>query len=748
MIGQTVSHYKILEKLGEGGMGEVYLAEDTSLGRKVAIKFLSSDKASDSESRQRFVHEARAQAMLSHPNIATFYEVGEENGQVFIVMEYIEGQPLSRLAAGEKLSLSEILDIAIQVGEGLQAAHEKGITHRDIKPENVLVTAKRLAKITDFGLAKWKGASTLTQSGARMGTAYYMSPEQVEGKKVDHRTDIFSLGIILYELLCARRPFEGDTDTAIFYDLINTQPQPLARFARNLPEKLEQIVMKCLAKKPEERYQHIDELLVDLRSVKKKLETGSPASETSKIASAPSIAVLPFTNMSPEPENEYFSDGLTEEIIAHLAKIRALKVISRTSVMRYKQTAKSLKQIATELGVRHILEGSVRKQGNHLRITAQLVDALEDAHLWAETYRGTVEDVFDIQEKVAGEIAEALKLKLSPQEQRNLEKRQTENTEAYQLYLKGRYYWNKRTEEGLKKGIEFFEQAIEKDPTYALAYTGLADSYNVLTAFGLVAPADAIPRIRAAASRALEIDEALAEAHISRAWWAACFDREWETSEREFKLGIELNPNYATGHHWYSLFLTCMGRFDEAVTVIKRALKLDPFSLIINTNVGWWVNYFDRRYDQAIDQLQRTLDLDANFIMAHYGLALAYNESGKYSEAILECEKAQRLSGGWLEMTAALGYSQALAGNRKEAEKILGELKEVLPPRYVSSYSIALIYFVLGKREQALDWLEKGYEEKAFFMIWLKVDPRWDSLRSEPRFVSLLQKMGFGEITN
>jgi len=748
MIGQTVSHYKILEKLGEGGMGEVYLAEDTSLGRKVAIKFLSSDKASDSESRQRFVHEARAQAMLSHPNIATFYEVGEENGQVFIVMEYIEGQPLSRLAAGEKLSLSEILDIAIQVGEGLQAAHEKGITHRDIKPENVLVTAKRLAKITDFGLAKWKGASTLTQSGARMGTAYYMSPEQVEGKKVDHRTDIFSLGIILYELLCARRPFEGDTDTAIFYDLINTQPQPLARFARNLPEKLEQIVMKCLAKKPEERYQHIDELLVDLRSIKKKLETGSPASETSKIASAPSIAVLPFTNMSPEPENEYFSDGLTEEIIAHLAKIRALKVISRTSVMRYKQTAKSLKQIATELGVRHILEGSVRKQGNHLRITAQLVDALEDAHLWAETYRGTVEDVFDIQEKVAGEIAEALKLKLSPQEQRNLEKRQTENTEAYQLYLKGRYYWNKRTEEGLKKGIEFFEQAIEKDPTYALAYTGLADSYNVLTAFGLVAPADAIPRIRAAASRALEIDEALAEAHISRAWWAACFDREWETSEREFKLGIELNPNYATGHHWYSLFLTCMGRFDEAVTVIKRALKLDPFSLIINTNVGWWVNYFDRRYDQAIDQLQRTLDLDANFIMAHYGLALAYNESGKYSEAILECEKAQRLSGGWLEMTAALGYSQALAGNRKEAEKILGELKEVLPPRYVSSYSIALIYFVLGKREQALDWLEKGYEEKAFFMIWLKVDPRWDSLRSEPRFVSLLQKMGFGEITN
>src|SRR3989304_6671197 len=290
MIGQTISHYKILEKLGEGGMGEVYLAEDPNLGRKVAVKFLSSDKAADPESRQRFVHEARAQAMLSHPNIATFYEVGEMQDKVFIVMEYIEGQPLSNLAQVEKLTLPEILDLAIQVGEGLQAAHEKGITHRDIKPENVLVTAKHHAKITDFGLAKWKGASTLTKTGARMGTAFYMSPEQVEGKKVDHRTDIFSLGTILYELLCARRPFEGDTDTAIFYDLINTQPQPLARFARNIPEKLEQIVLKCLAKKAEERYQHIDELLVDLGSAKKKIESGLSASETSQSTSAPSIA--------------------------------------------------------------------------------------------------------------------------------------------------------------------------------------------------------------------------------------------------------------------------------------------------------------------------------------------------------------------------------------------------------------------------------------------------------------------------
>ena len=742
MIGQTISHYKILEKLGEGGMGEVYLAEDISLGRKVAVKFLSSDKAADPESRQRFVHEARAQAMLSHPNIATFYEVGEEADKVYIVMEYIEGQPLSNLAQFEKFSLAEILDIAIQIGEGLQAAHEKGIIHRDIKPENVLVTAKHHAKITDFGLAKWKGASTLTQTGARMGTAYYMSPEQVEGKKVDHRTDIFSLGTILYELLCARRPFEGETDTAIFYDLINTSPQPLARYSRDVPNELERTVMKCLAKRPEERYQHIDELLVDLRSVKKKLETGSPAAEVSKIALSPSIAVLPFTNMSPEPENEYFSDGLTEEIIAQLAKIRALKVISRTSVMRYKQTAKSLKLIATELGVRHILEGSVRKQGNHLRITAQLVDALEDAHLWAETYQGTVEDVFYIQERVACEIAEALKLKLSPQEQRNLEKRQTENTEAYQLYLKGRFFWNKRTEEGLKKGIEYFEQAIEKDPAYALAYTGLADSYIILTAYSFIAPNEAVPRIRAAVLKALEIDAMLAEAHISQAL-SRCFDWDWGAAEREFKLGIELNPNYATGHHWYAIFLTVMGRFDEAVTVIKRALKLDPFSLIINTDAGRWVNYFGRQYDQDINQLQKTLEMDANFAMAHYHLALAYNETGRYAEAMIECQKAQQLTGGWPEITAALGYSQALAGNRKESERTLEELKEVLNRRYVSSYSIALIYLVLGDKEGALEWLEKGYQERAFYMVLLKVDPRLDALRTDPRFIALFQKMGF-----
>ncbi len=743
MIGQIVSHYKILDKLGEGGMGEVYLAEDMSLGRKVAVKFLSSDKASDAESRQRFVHEARAQAMLSHPNIATFHEVGEKNGQVFIVMEYIEGQPLSRLAQNDRLTMPEILNLVIQVGEGLQAAHEKGITHRDIKPENVLVTTKHHAKITDFGLAKWKGASTLTRTGVRMGTAYYMSPEQVEGEKIDHRTDIFSLGTILYELVCARRPFEGDTDAAIFYDLVHTHPHPVARYNREVPEKLEQSIFKCLAKKPEERYQHMDELLVDLRAVKKNLEAGLSATEGLKSASAPSIAVLPFTNMSSEAENEYFSDGLTEEIIAQLAKIHALKVISRTSIMRYKQTAKPLKLIATELGVRHILEGSVRKQGSHLRITAQLVDALEDAHLWAETYRGTVEDVFDIQEKVAGQIAEAMKLKLSSQEQKNLEKRHTENPAAYELYLKGRFWWNKRTEEGMKKGMVFFNHAIEKDPKYALAYVGLADAHILLGVYGYLPFREVMPKAEKAALRALELDATLSEAYASLAHFKMLYDWDWAGGEQLFQRSIELNPNYAAAHLWYSLTLSALGKLEEALVEIKRGRELDPLSLIINTDVGM-IHYMARRYDQAFEETRKTLEIDPNFFVAHLGLGRTYLQVGNFEEAIAELRKALKVSSESTLVLATLGYAYARVGKRGEALDVLKRLEEVSKERYVSPYTRAILYTGLGETEQAFEWLDKAFKERCLWAVHtpLAVDPIFDPLRSDPRFSALLKKVG------
>ncbi|MGE5692444.1 MAG: protein kinase domain-containing protein, partial [Candidatus Zixiibacteriota bacterium] len=589
MIGRTISHYKILQKLGEGGMGEVYLAEDTSLGRKVAIKFLSSDKAFDPESRQRFVHEARTQAMLSHPNIATFHEVGEAENKAFIVMEYIEGRPLSDSAQLEKLSLPEILDLAIQIGEGLSAAHEKGIVHRDIKPENILVTSKRHAKITDFGLAKWKGASTLTKTGTRMGTAYYMSPEQVEGKKVDNRTDIFSLGVILYELLCARRPFEGDTDTAIFYDLINTQPQPLARFARNIPEKLEQIVLKCLAKKPEERYQSTADLVADLKTLRRTSDIQNlPVSRSQPVISRKSwigiaaglgiivlalaaylilpkffttvssdtksgrkmLAVLPFDNLG-SVEEEYFADGITEEITTRLAKIGRLGVISHTSARKYKKTDKTLKQIGAELGADYILEGNIRwaKSGgaSRIRINPQLIQVSDDSHLWAENYDAVLNDVFELQSSIAEKVAAALDVALLEPERRVLAAKPTENLEAYDFYLRGNDQFNRTTigaigaEKYLRIAFQMYERAVDLDPNFALAHCQFS-RVNTELYWHFDRKEKYLKEAKAAVEKVFKISPGLPEAHLALGSYHY-HDREYERALEQFAIAQKNLPN-------------------------------------------------------------------------------------------------------------------------------------------------------------------------------------------------------------
>lgn len=721
-------------------MGVVYKAHDTRLERDVALKFLPFHFGNDGGQKQRFIQEAKAASALDHPNICTIHEVSEtSDGQTFICMAFYEGETLKEKIGRKTLKLEEAIGFAVQVASGLAAAHAKGIVHRDIKPLNIMVTQEGRVKILDFGIAKLAGKTGHTKEGAALGTVEYMSPEQAQGKTVDQRTDIWSLGVVLYEMVSGQAPFRSDYEQATIYSILNEHPRPIAGLRGDRLFELEGVIGKCLQKEPDSRYQRADELAAGLR----KIDAGFNQTAGTAAALVKAIAVLPFENISPDKENEYFSDGLTEEIIANLSKIRTLKVISRTSAMRYKGSNKPLSQIALELRVQYVLEGSVRQQGNDLRITAQLIEATQDVHLWAEKYRGTMEDVFEIQEKVAGEIAKALEVQLTPNEQQGLKKRQTEDTEAYQLYLKGRYFWNKRNEEGLKKGIEYFEQAIEKDPEYALAYSGLADSYTVLAAFTLIAPKEALPKIRTAALNALKMDEILAEAHISLAWSKCWHDRDWSAAEREFKWGIEHKPNYATGHHWYALFLTAMGRYEEALAAIKQALELDPFSLIINTNTGFWVQYFAREYNRAINQLQKTLDMDANFAMAHYGLALTYNEAGRYAEAIFESQKALQLTSGRQDMKAVLGYSYARAGNREEAEKILEELKRVRAHQYVSSYSIALIHLALGDGMQALEELEKAFEEQAIYMIWIKIDPRLDLLRTEPRFVALLQKMGF-----
>lgn len=655
MINETISHYKILQKLGEGGMGEVYLAEDTSLGRKVAMKFLSSDKASDPESRQRFVHEARAQAMLSHPNIATFHEVGEEGDKVFIVMEYIEGQPLSNLAQFEKFSLAEILDIAIQIGEGLQAAHEKGIIHRDIKPENVLVTSKHHAKITDFGLAKWKGASTLTKTGARMGTAFYMSPEQVEGKKVDNRTDIFSLGVVLYELLCARRPFEGDTDTAIFYDLINTQPQPLARFARNLPENLEQIVMKCLAKRPEERYQSAADLVADLKTLRRTSEIQSiPVSHTKPAASRKSwigisvglgiillafaayvilpkffttvsndtksgrkmLAVLPFENLG-SPEEEYFADGITEEITTRLAKIGGLGVISHTSARKYKKTDKTLKQIGAELGADFILEGNIRwaKSGgaSRLRINPQLIRVSDDSHLWAENYNAVLDDVFELQSSIAEKVATALDVALLEPERHVLAAKPTENLEAYDFYLRGNDHFNRTTPGSpgggkyMRIALQMYRKAVELDSGFALAYSQLSRA-NTELYWHYERKDEYLRDAKAAVEKSFKLVPGLPEAHLALGSYYY-HAREYEKALEQFAIAQRSLPNNPDLMGEIGYVQRRQGKWNEASASFKRAAELDPGRSDILFALGQTYHRW-RKYSEAASYYDRAILLD------------------------------------------------------------------------------------------------------------------------------------------
>ncbi len=736
MIGKTISHYKILEKLGEGGMGVVYKAQDTKLNRHVALKFLPHHLTDNETERARFLQEARAASALNHPNITTIHDILENKGQNFIVMELIEGPNLKELSA-TKLELSKIIEIAIQLCQGLQAAHQKQIVHRDIKSDNIKIAPENRVKIMDFGLAKLKSATPLTKAGTTVGTIAYMSPEQASGKEVDQRTDLWSFGVVLYEMITGQLPYRGEYEQAVIYSILNEEPEPVTSLRSAVPVELEQIVDKAMAKDVNQRYGNADEFLRDLRQIQENLKV------TSGAASSKSIAVLPLDNISPDKENEYFSDGLTEEIIMNLSKIKDLKVISRTSAMHYKGTKKPLKQIAKELQVQYVLEGSVRKQGSDLRITAQLIDAVQDAHLWAEKYTGTMEDVFEIQEKVAQQIVRALKIQLTPHENQVLKKSPTTDTEAYQLYLRGRFHWNKRTEEGFKRGIEYFNQAIEKDPNYALAYAGLADAYILLGVYCYVPPQESMPKAKAAAQKALQFDPFLAEAHASLAHLKMLYDWDWAGAEKQFQRAIELNPGYAPAHLWYSLTLSSMGKLEEALTEIKRAQELDPLSLIINSDVGL-VHYLAGRYDQAIEIYHQTLEIDQNFYVAHIALSLAYVQKGQSEEAIREAERAFSLSGYSTLVLAVLGYVYAATGRKQDAAEVLIKLQKVSRERYVSAFSIAHIYAGLGEKDQALTWLQKSYQERQLFLVHspVKVDPAFLFLRSEPKYIELLRKVG------
>jgi TolB-like protein/Flp pilus assembly protein TadD/predicted Ser/Thr protein kinase len=788
VVGSVVSHYRILERLGEGGMGVVYRAHDDTLDRDVALKFLPHYLTSDLTEKERFYHEARAAAALTHQNIAVVYEIGEYENQLFIAMEYVEGKRLKQLAEAGPISLQRVLDIAIQVCEGLAAAHEKGIVHRDVKSDNIIVTPKGQPKIMDFGLAKVKGATKLTKTGSTLGTAAYMSPEQALGEEVDQRSDIFSFGVVLYELLSGRLPFRAEHPTALAYAIINDELPPLARFNEKVTPEIERIVSKALAKNRDERYQHADDMLADLRHERKTLEYARagniragatvPVEEPAKrrrlygtyvIAAvvvalavafvvfnplnlrlgtereAPeeprSIAVLPFTNMGGNKQDEYFSDGITEDIITQLAKIGELKVIARTSVMQYKDTRKSIADIGRELNVSTILEGSVRRSEGQVRVVAQLIDVRNSEHLWAESYDRDMTKIFAIQSDVAQEIARALRAKLSPAVRSSIEKPPTENPEAYQLYLKGRFYWNKRRRDDMWTAISYFKQAILKDPDYGRAYAGLASAYVLLPQYG-IPPGEYYDEAQRAALKTLEIDSTIAEAHTVLAQIAQDHRYDWEEAEKHFRRAIELDPGYATAHQWYAIDLSYRSRFDEALAEAKRSAELDPLSPVININVGD-MYYVMRQYDKALALYRNTIGLDRTFVWAYMDLAYVYAMQGRYEDAVAECEKARSMGVDTVTYLGALGGLYARAGRKKDAAAVLGQLLRLVQRREAFPFAgIAFINYELGEKDKAFEWFEKAYQSRDLWLPQMAVDPLWDGLRADPRFLALLKRMG------
>jgi serine/threonine protein kinase/Tfp pilus assembly protein PilF len=750
MIGKTISHYKILERLGEGGMGVVYKAEDTKLKRTVALKFLPQELTRDSEAKERFVQEAQAASSLDHPNVCTIYEIDETNdGQTFIAMACYEGGTVKDKIEQGPLKLNEALDIAIQVAQGLSKAHEMGIAHRDIKPANLMVTRDGVVKIVDFGLAKLAGGAKLTGTRTILGTVAYISPEQVHGEEVDHRTDIWSLGVVLYETICGQLPFKGEYEQAVVYSITNEEPEPLTRLRPDIPTELEQIVNKALAKSPDLRYQEAFEILSDLRKLKKELESTEEKPYSTKRQS--SIAVLPFINLSADPEQNYFCDGVAEEIINSLTHLEGLRVVARTSAFSFRGKEIDVREIGSKLNVETLLEGSVRKAGNWVRITTQLVNVADGYHLWSEKYDRHIgelccpEDIFSIQDEISLAVVNNLKVKLLGKQITKLVKRHTQDLDAYRLYLKGRYFLNKRTEESLRKAVQYFEQAIKKDPGYALAYVGLADSHILLAEYSHLPPKDAFSRAKAAVVKALEIEETLAEAHTSLAFIRTLGDWDWTGAEKEFKKAIELNPGYATAHQWYAEHLTMTGRYAEATAELKQAQDLDPLSLIIG--VAWAITLLcgTRQYDQVIEKCQKVLEMDSNFSGALNVLGMVYREKAMYEEAIEAFQKAKAFDKGNTWITAGLGHAYAMSGKRSEAQKVLDELQQLSKRKYVPPDNIAMVYLGLSEKNLVFEYLEKAYEDHSVGLPWLKADPIFDSLRSDPRFTALLKRIGLGK---
>ena len=742
VIGHTISHYRILDKLGEGGMGVVYKAEDTTLHRLVALKFLPPELTREPEAKMRFIQEARAASALDHPNICAIHEIGEtREKQLFICMSYYPGETLKKMIERGPLRLERAGDIALQIARGLSRAHEGGVVHRDIKSANIMVTERGEAKIVDFGLAKLAGQKGITRTGTTIGTVSYMSPEQARGEEVDRRTDIWSLGVVLFEMVTGRLPFEGDYEQAILYRIVNEEPAPCTSLIPSLPVELDDILTRALAKNPNDRYQDIEEMRTDMEQLSRSVASRSSKTQPAATQTLPSIAVLPFRDMSPGRDQEYFCEGIAEELINALTQIEGLRVAARTSAFQYKDRELDVRKIGKGLGVESVLEGSVRKAGNRLRITAQLVTVSDGYHLWSEKYDRDLEDIFAIQDEISLAIVDKLRVKLLKEEKSKLVKRYTENEEAYSLQLKGRYFWNRRHEGGIQKALELFQQAVEKDPLYAPGYVGMADCYNLSAHFSFMDPKLAYAKAKQAVAKALEIDDNLAEAHASLIWIKTFHDWDWAGAEAEYFRAFELNPNCPTAHYFYGLYLGVMGRYDESVAQASRALELDPVDLVFNSIRGL-VLYWGRRYDDATEQFQRALEMDPSFYLAHLFLGFTLAAKMMWQEALDSFRRASVLSPGSPLTMGYIGYALAASGRKKEALEQLDRMEELSKTRFVSSFYRAVIHLGLNADDRVFECLEDAFVERESWLPALNTFPFFDGFRSDPRSTALIRRMG------